>query len=356
MIARDSCFDDCVLTSFLFECGVFNRIDLRSDTVTVPTPEMLSAMLDAPVGDDVYAEDPTVNALQNHVAVMLGFEAALFTPSGVMANQAAIAAHVQRGQEVILTEGAHVYEYELGMMAAFAGVVPRFVSALRGVPEPEAVRRAIRRSVHQSPTGLIALENTHNRAGGTVVPLEVIRAVRTISLEEGIPMHLDGARLWNACAATKLEPRAIAEHFDSAAVCLSKGLGAPVGSVIAGSKSFIKDCHRYRKMMGGGMRQAGILAAAGLHALEHHRQLLPHTHIQATRFATALIEAAFEVELERVQTNMVYARVENAPQKLEAWAAKGVLAGQMDTDVVRFVTHFQISDAMLEHAIAVVTG
>jgi threonine aldolase len=333
-----------------------DTIDLRSDTVTVPTPEMKAAMLEAPVGDDVYAEDPTVNALQDHVAQMLGFEAALFTPSGVMANQAAIAAHVKRGQEVILTEGAHVYEYELGMMAAFAGVVPRFVPAPLGTPEPGAVRRAIRRSVHQSPTGLIALENTHNRAGGTVVPLEVIREIRAISLEEGLPMHLDGARLWNACAATHLEPRAIAEHFDSAAVCLSKGLGAPVGSVIAGSSAFIKECHRYRKMMGGGMRQAGILAAAGLHALEHHRQLLPHTHVQAKRLATALIKAGFEVDFDRVQTNMVYVRLADAPQKLEAWAAKGVIAGQMDADVVRFVTHFQITDAMITEAIAVVTA
>jgi threonine aldolase len=230
------------------------------------------------------------------------------------------------------------------------------VTAPRGTPEPAAVRRAIRRSVHQSPTGLIALENTHNRAGGTVVPLEVIRAVRTISLEESIPMHLDGARLWNACAATGLEPGAMTEHFDSAAVCLSKGLGAPVGSVIAGSKALIKACHRYRKMMGGGMRQAGLLAAAGLYALEHHRQLLPHTHTQAKRLAEALIQAGFEVDLERVQTNMVYARIENAPKRLEAWAAKGVFAGLMDADVVRFVTHFQITDDMLEQAIAVVAA
>ncbi len=329
-------------------------VDLRSDTVTIPTPLMRQAMLQAPVGDDVYGEDSTVNALQEHVAAMLGFEAALFTTSGVQANQIAIAAHTQRGQEVICTEGAHIYEYELGMMAAFAGVVPRFVSAPKGVPDPADIRRAIRRSVHQSPTGLIALENTHNRAGGTVQPLEVIKNTRAISLEEGIPLHLDGARIWNALATQNLEPREVTQHFDSAAVCLSKGLGAPVGSLVAGSKAFIKECHRYRKMLGGGMRQAGILAAAGMYALENNRVLLEKTHAQAKHLAEKLAEQGFEIDLERVQTNMVYINLPDAPAKLEAWANKGVRAGMMAENLVRLVTHFQITDEMIEYALEVI--
>jgi threonine aldolase len=327
------------------------RIDLRSDTVTVPTPELRRAMLEAAVGDDVYGEDPTVNALQERVAQMLGFEAALFTPSGVMANQVAIAAHTQRGQEVICTEGAHIYEYELGMMAAFSGVVPRFVPAPLGAPDPQDVRRAIKRSVHQSPTGLIALENTHNKSGGTIVPLEVIRGVREVSLHERIPMHLDGARVWNAVVALGVQPREISQYFDSAAVCLSKGLGAPVGSVVAGSRAFIRECHRYRKMMGGGMRQAGILAAAGLHVLEHGLPRLKEDHRRALTLAHGLLSAGWHVNLAAVQTNMVYVTVPDATATLSAWAARGVMAGAMSDTSVRLVTHFQISDDDIQTAL-----
>jgi threonine aldolase len=320
------------------------RIDLRSDTVTTPTPELRQAMLEAAVGDDVYGEDPTVNALQDRVAEMLGFEAALFTASGVMANQIAIAAHVQRGQEVICTEGAHIYEYELGMMAAFSGVVPRFVHAPLGAPDPQDVRRAVRRSVHQSPTGLIALENTHNKSGGTIVPLEVIRGVREVSLHERIPMHLDGARAWNAIVALGIEPKVLTQHFDSAAVCLSKGLGAPVGSVVAGSRAFIRECHRYRKMLGGGMRQAGMLAAAGLYVLEHGLPRLRDDHRRALTLAQGLLAAGWHVNLAAVQTNMVYVTVPDASATVASWAARGVMAGAMSDSSVRLVTHFQIGD------------
>ncbi len=329
-------------------------IDLRSDTVTVPTPELRRVMLEAEVGDDVYGEDPTVNALQSRVAEMLGFEAALFVPSGVMANQVAIAAYVQRGQEVICTEGAHIYEYELGMMAAFSGVVPRFVAAPLGTPDPADVRRAVRHSVHQSPTGLIALEDTHNKAGGTVVPLETIRSVREVSLADGIPLHLDGARVWNAVAALGVEPLAITQHFDSAAVCLSKGLGAPVGSLVAGKKDFIKTCHRYRKMMGGAMRQAGILAAAGLYVLEHGLPRLHHDHRRARVLAEGLLAAGWHVNMAAVQTNMVYLTVPDAAATVAAWATRGVLAGTMGDTSVRLVTHFQISDEDIAAALAAI--
>jgi threonine aldolase len=331
-------------------------IDLRSDTVTKPTPAMLQAMLEAPVGDDVYGEDPSINALQAQAAALLGFEAGMFMPSGTMTNQVAIAVHTQRGQEVVCTEGAHIYEYELGMMAAFSGVIPRFVPAPLGAPDPEGVRKAVRHSIHQSPTGLIALENTHNVAGGTVLPLETLAAVREIADAEGLPLHLDGARVFNAAAAQNVNIREIARHFHSVSICLSKGLGAPVGSVLLGSNDFIGRAHRYRKMMGGGMRQAGILAAAGSHVLEHGPARLPADHARAKRFAHALHDAGWGIDLQSVQTNMIYAHVPDAARRCADWAAQGVLAGALYADKVRFVFHFQISDDDLERALDVVLG
>ena len=331
-------------------------IDLRSDTVTKPTPAMYAAMLEAPVGDDVYGEDPSINALQTQAATLLGFEAGMFMPSGTMTNQVAIAVHTQRGQEVVCTEGAHIYEYELGMMAAFSGVIPRFVHAPLGIPDPEAVRKAVRHSIHQSPSGLIALENTHNVAGGTVLPLEVLAAVREVADSEGLPLHLDGARVFNAAAAQNVHIQEIAKHFHSVSICLSKGLGAPVGSVLLGSKEFIGRAHRYRKMMGGGMRQAGILAAAGSHALEHGPARLSADHARAKRFAHALHDAGWKLNLESVQTNMIYVHVPNAAQRCQAWAEQGVLAGALYSDKVRFVFHFQISDQDLERTLDVVLG
>ena len=326
-------------------------VDLRSDTVTTPTPEMRLAMLEAAVGDDVYGEDPTVNALQEEAANLLGFEAALFVPSGTMANQIAIAAHTQRGQEVILTEGAHIYEYELGMLGAFSGVVPRFLRTHHGAPDPADVRRAVRRSIHQSPTGLIALENTHNKAGGTVVPLETIAAVRRVAFEEGLPMHLDGARAFNATVALGVPILELAQLFDSVSICLSKGLGAPVGSLTLGSKEFVRTCHRYRKMLGGGMRQAGVLAAAGLHALRVGPGRLADDHRRARTLAEGLVDAGLDVNLETVQTNMVFVRVPNAAAWVQELGRRGVRAGAMDHDIVRFVTHFQVSDDDLAFAL-----
>jgi threonine aldolase len=335
---------------------MMKTIDLRSDTVTKPTPEMRQFMLEAEVGDDVYAEDPTVNTLQAEAAALLGFEAGLFTPSGSMANQIAVACHTQRGSEVILTEGAHIYEYELGMMASFSGVVPRFVPAPRGSPDPENVRKAVRHSIHQSPTGLIALENTHNTAGGTVVDRETMAAIRAVADAEGLPLHLDGARAFNAATALGVPIGEVARHFHSVSICLSKGLGAPVGSVLLGTKAFIQTAHRYRKMMGGGMRQAGVIAAGGLYALREGPKRLATDHVRARRLALGLVEAGFEIDLETVQTNMVYATVPNARERVQAWARKGVRVGMVYADRVRFVTHFQIDDDDIEHALAVVTG
>jgi len=320
-------------------------IDLRSDTVTAPTPAMRRAMAEALVGDDVYGEDPTVNLLQDQVATLVGAEAALFMPSGTMCNQAALAAHTRRGQEVIAPEGAHFYEYELGMMAALAGLVPRLVPAPQGVPDPARVRAAIHRSSHQAPTGLIVLENTHNRAGGTVVPLDVCHELRRVADQDGLPLHLDGARVWNVAVALGVEVRTVCQSFDSVSLCLSKGLGAPVGSLLVGSRRFIAEAHRYRKMMGGGMRQAGVIAAAGLVALREGPPRLAADHRRARRLGEGLAGIpGFEVDLATVQTNMVYARVADAPALASGLAERGVLVNATGPDRLRFVTHHQIGD------------
>ncbi|MHA0034383.1 threonine aldolase family protein [Deinococcus sp. PESE-13] len=330
--------------------------DLRSDTVTQPTPAMREAMATAEVGDDVYGEDPNVNALQNELAHLTGFEAGLFMPSGSMTNQVAIAVHTRRGEEVICAEGSHIYEWELGMMAAFSGVVPRFVPAPLGVPSPEDVRLAVRHSAHQSPTGLISLENTHNKAGGTVIPLAVLRQMRAVADAEGVPLHLDGARVFNAAVKLGVDVREITRCFDTVSVCLSKGLGAPVGSVLLGSAQTIRQAHRYRKMLGGGMRQAGILAAAARVALREGPARLADDHLRTRRLARALVEAGYDVDLAAVQTNIIYAQLPEAERRAAAWAEQGVLTSALGHDSVRFVLHHQVDDDALEQAIRVLTA
>lgn len=317
---------------------------------------MRQAMAQAAVGDDVYGEDPSVNGLQAEVARLTGHEAGLFMPSGTMTNQAAIAVHTQRGQEVICAEGSHIYEWELGMMATFSGVVPRFVPAPLGVPDPAQVRLAVRHSIHQSPTGLISLENTHNKAGGTVIPLDTIQDIRAVADAEGLPLHLDGARVFNAAAALDVPVSEITKHFHTVSVCLSKGLGAPVGSVLVGSKKHIEQAHRYRKMMGGGMRQAGVLAAAALIALRDGPARLKDDHRRARTLAEALVNAGYDVNLAAVQTNIIYATIPNAQSKVDAWAGAGVLTSALGPDSVRLVLHHQITDDALDTAIAVLTA
>jgi threonine aldolase len=320
-------------------------IDLRSDTVTKPTAAMRRAMAEAVVGDDVYGEDPTVARLERLIADLAGFDAALFMPSGTMANQAALATHVVRGAEVIVPAGAHVYEGELGAMAVVAGAVPRIVRAPLGVPDPEEVRRAVSRSRHRAPTGAIVLENTHNGAGGTVVPLDVAAAVGRVAREAGVPFHLDGARAWNAAVALGVPLADVCAPFDSVSLCLSKGLGAPVGSVLAGSRTFVDAAHRYRKLLGGGMRQAGVLAAAGLVAVETMFERLAVDHARAHGLAEALADVpGLRIDLATVQTNMVYADVADADAFVRALASAGVLAGAVSATAVRFVTHADLDD------------
>lgn len=327
-------------------------IDLRSDTVTHPTPAMRRAMAEAEVGDDVYGEDPTVNRLQELAAELTGFEAGLLMPSGTMANQVALAAHTQRGCEVIMPEGAHIYEYELGAMAVVSGLIPRLVSAPLGVPSAQEVAAAVRHSVHQAPTGLITLENTHNKAGGTVLPPASARAIQEVAQREGLPLHLDGARVFNAATALGLPVAEVCQPFDSVSLCLSKGLAAPVGSVLVGSKEFINKAHRYRKLLGGGMRQAGVLAAAGVVALREMTTRLHEDHARARALAEGLVRLGITVNLESVQTNMVYLRVPHAERWARRLAERGVLCHALGAESIRLVTHYQLRDEDVAVALA----
>ena len=306
---------------------------------------MRRAMAEATVGDDVYAEDPTVNRLQDLLAERAGLEAGLLMPSGTMSNQVAIAVHTARGSEVIVPEGAHVYEYELGSMAVISGVLPRTVPAPLGVPEVADIRAAVHRSIHQAPTGLIVLENTHNKAGGTVVPLARLQEISQLAGTEGLPLHLDGARGFNAVAALGTTLAELCAPFDSVSLCLSKGLAAPVGTVLLGSSAFIREAHRYRKMLGGGMRQAGGIAAAGILAVEEMSGRLVEDHARARQLARGLAELpSVSVDLASVQTNMVYLRVPEAAQFAEQLESFGIRAGALGPETVRFVTHYEISD------------
>lgn len=328
--------------------------DFRSDTVTRPDAAMRQAMLDAPVGDDVYFEDPTVTELQAELAAMTGFEAGLFTPSGTMANQIALAVHCRPGQEVIMPEGAHVYEYEPGAMAVIGGLLPRLVPARLGVPETAAVEAAIQDSIHKAETGLISLENTHNAAGGTVVPLSRTREITDLAHRQGLPAHLDAARGFNAAAALGVSIAEVCVGFDSVSICLSKGLGAPVGSVLLGSGGFIRKAHRLRKMLGGGMRQAGILAAAGLVAIREGPARLLRDHEQARRLAEGLaVLPGLTVDLAAVQTNMVYVSVPAADKVAAELAGHGVLCNALDGKL-RFVTHHQLADGAVDRAVEAV--
>jgi len=327
-------------------------IDLRSDTVTRPTAAMRRAMAEAEVGDDVYGEDPTVTRLEALVAERAGFEAGLFVPSGTMGNQIALAVHAQRGSEAIVPEGAHVYEYELGAMAVIAGLVPRFVPAPAGVPDPADVRAALTNSVHVAPSGVVVLENTHNRAGGTVVPLDVAHAVGAVAREAGLPFHLDGARAWNAAVALGASLADVCAPFDTASLCLSKGLAAPVGSVWVGPQALRAQAHRYRKLLGGGMRQAGVLAAAAIVAVETMSERLADDHARARALAEGLAQLpGVSIDLTRVQTNMVYVGVADGPALAAALRDEGVLANALGPRSVRLVTHADLRDGDVELAI-----
>jgi threonine aldolase len=328
------------------------QIDLRSDTVTRPTAGMREAMARAEVGDDVFGEDPTVRALEERVAALLGKEAALFTPSGTAANQIGLLIHCRPGDDVILGEGAHQMAFEAGAGGAIAGV--QFSVAGRGGLFEAADVRACHRSrdTHFPPTALVSVENTHNRAGGRIWPLAQLRAVTEEARSLGLRLHLDGARLLNAVVASGTPAADWAASFDTVTQCFSKGLGAPVGSAIAGTREHVRLARRYRKMLGGGMRQAGVLAAAALYALEHHVDRLAEDHQNARRIAATLGRAAHGRVLEPVDTNMVMLDLlEGAPTAAEAVAAakaRGLLVLSVAPRRIRIVTHLDVDRAACE--------
>ena len=332
-------------------------IDLRSDTVTRPSAEMRRAIAEAEVGDDVFGDDPTVNALQTYAAQLFGKEAGLFFPSGTMSNQAALAAHTRRGDEIFLHERAHILLYEQGGAAVHSALQTRCFPSADGMLDPEAMEEFVHTGddPHHARTRLVALENTHNHCGGRVLDHTRVLAVREFCDRHGLLLHLDGARVCNAVVATGLAPAVIAAPFDSVSVCLSKGLGAPVGSVLLGSAEFVRRAARARKLLGGGMRQAGIIAAAGLYALQHNIARLADDHRRARALAERIADAGgLAVDLEAVETNMVFADTRpsgmRAAEVVKRLAARGVLCLDEGPFVVRFVTHLDVDDAGIDAA------
>ena len=327
-------------------------IDLRSDTVTRPSLAMRESAADAEVGDDVYGEDPTVNELEAAFADVVGKEAALFVPSGTMGNQVAARVHTEQGQEALVERESHVYKWELGGLAQHSGLQVRTVDGgERGVVTPEAVAEGyVEADDHRPGTGLLCLENTHNSKGGTAIAAERIDAACEAARERGVPVHLDGARLFNAAAALDTEAARLAREVDSVMCCLSKGLGAPVGSMLAGSEGFVAEARRVRKLLGGGMRQAGIVAAPGLVALEN-RERLAEDHANAERLAAGL-DAVEGLRAREPETNIVLVETdEPAEAFLERCAEQDVLGVPFGDNVVRFCTHLDVDGEDVEAAI-----
>jgi threonine aldolase len=330
-------------------------IDLRSDTVTRPGAAMRRAMAEAAVGDDVYGEDPTVNRLEEVVADLLGTEKALFVPSGCMANQIAIQAHTRPGDDVLVGRGAHSFLYESGAASAYGGVQLTVLDG-DGRFTAEQVEAAWKPdNHHMPPTRLVMVENTHNMGGGLLWAREALSAVQATGRRLGLALHLDGARLWNAAVVSGQSERELAAGFDSAAVCLSKGLGAPVGSLVAGSKDFVHRCHRLRKMMGGAMRQAGILAAAGLYALEHHRARLAEDHANAA-FLAAELAGVPGLSVAAGDSNIVMVDVADATGMMNRARAAGLLFGAISPRRFRLVTHLDVDRAACARAVEILAS
>ncbi len=338
------------------------RIDLRSDTVTRPTPAMRRAMFEARVGDDVYGEDPTVNRLQEVAAALLGKEAALLLPSGTQANQVAVLSHAGRGEEVIVEAESHIFYYEAAGIAALAACQARTVPGARGAMDLDRVEAAIRAdNIHFPRTALICVENTHNRAGGTVLPREHLEALSALARRHGVPVHMDGARVFNASVADGRPVAEIVAPVDSVMFCLSKGLAAPVGAVLAGTRAFVARARRYRKLLGGGMRQAGILAAAGLVALDTMVDRLAEDHANARELAGGLASVGgLRVDLDTVQTNMVLFEVADpawdAASLVAALEGVGVLCSAFGPRQIRLVTHCDVAAADVPEALDRIEG
>jgi threonine aldolase len=320
---------------------------------------MRRAMMEAEVGDDVHGDDPTVIALQEEAAALMGFPASLFVPSGTMGNLIAVQLHARRGTEAIVEANSHTYNYELAAMAAYGGIMPRVVQGIRGAPDPAEVEILCRKKTYyDAPVTLLLLENTHNHAGGAVIPSDRKEALIASARTHGVPVHLDGARVLNAAIALEQPPAQVVSGFDSVLFCLSKGLGAPVGSLLCGSAEFIQEARVVRKRLGGGMRQVGVLAAAGRIALRDNVARLAIDHARARRLAEALAgQPGLRIDPDEIETNIVIAEVD-PPEATTRWLAHlrdgGVLAGTMGHGRLRFVTHLDVDDAGLDRAIALV--
>jgi threonine aldolase len=331
-------------------------IDLRSDTVTKPTPAMLSAMLDAAVGDDVYGEDPSVNKLEETVAALLGKESALFTPSGTMANQIAINMHTRPGESIIAEEDSHVFLYEAGAAAALSGVQFDLIPFADGFSDTAIEAKVKPEWMHYATTKLVVVENTHNRGSGKVLAASDLDRIARCGRRHGLALHCDGARLWNAARALGCHERELARSFDTVSVCFSKGLGAPVGSALVGPKPLIETARKVRKRWGGAMRQAGYLAAGALHALQHHRERLVYDHDRLKMLHDGIknLEAdglTISTSLPNISTNIIYFKVPDGDKTSAALKSHGVLINHLGHGRLRAVTHLHISDQDIAHVI-----
>ena len=333
-------------------------IDFRSDTVTKPVPAMLEAMRNAPVGDDVFGEDPSINELEQKAARLFGMEAGIFCPSGTMTNQIAIKCHTQPGDEVICDENAHVYQYEGGGIAFNSGASVRLLAGNRGRITAAQVEAAINPDdVHRAHTSLVCLENTSNRGGGSCYDFEEMRRIAAICKQHSLAFHLDGARVWNAIVAKGENPIEYGRIFDSISICLSKSLGCPVGSVLLGSAAFVRKARRIRKVFGGGMRQAGYLAAAGIYALDHHIGRLEEDHRHARLIAAALEQKSFVKMVLPVETNIIIFELDDsvaAPAFVTRLKEQNILGYAIAPDRVRLVVHLDITSAMVEKTISII--
>lgn len=336
-----------------------DRVDLRSDTVTQPTPSMRDAMAKASVGDDVLGDDETVIELQNRVANMFGKQSGLFVPSGTMCNAVAIRAQTEPGDEIITERYSHIYVYEGGGYAALSGVSIALVEGIMGIMNPEDVEKSIRKgdgSLGHFPNGsLVCIENSTNRGGGTCYPIEIIDSIASIAKKNDCKSHIDGARIFNSSIATGLDVSRLSKNFDSISICLSKGLGAPIGSVLVGSKEMIDKAYRWRKMFGGGMRQVGIIASAGLYALENNIERLSKDHERALILAEAIDSMNnYSVNMDQIQTNMVYVNCigDNSSKLMTKLSEKGIDVLSIDDSSIRLVTHLHITNEDVERTIS----
>jgi len=334
------------------------RIDFRSDTVTKPTEAMLQAMVTAKIGDDVFGEDPSVNELEHMSEQMFGMDAGLFCPSGTMTNQIAIKCHTQPGDEVICDESAHVYQYEGGGIASNSGASVKLLYGDRGRLNADQVKAAINEDDnHKAHTSLVCLENTSNRGGGSCYDLNEIKKIKQVCRENDLALHLDGARLWNALVAKNETPKQYGEIFDSISICLSKGLGCPVGSVLLGKKDFIKKARRIRKVFGGGMRQGGFVAAAGIYALKNNIERLKEDHDHAKRIGNAIAGNSMTKSVFPVETNIIiFETVTAATAIVEKLKNKNILCYATAPDRVRLVVHLDITEEMVNKTIEVIKG